>query len=50
LCVWFSVVCSSDLGTLFTLFLVPMVYTYLARDHHRTLKENEPAAHPKPAA
>lgn len=38
-----------SIGTLFTLFVVPMVYTYLARDHHRVVEEDEPPAHPKPA-
>jgi len=38
-----------SIGTLFTLFVVPMVYTYLARDHHRVIEEEAPPAHPKPA-
>ncbi|WP_395675106.1 efflux RND transporter permease subunit [Inquilinus sp.] len=38
-----------SIGTLFTLFVVPMVYTFLARDHHRVAEEDEPTAHPKPA-
>ena len=36
-----------SIGTLFTLFVVPMVYSYIARDHHRTAEEDEPA-HPTP--
>jgi multidrug efflux pump subunit AcrB len=37
-----------SIGTLFTLFVVPMVYTVLARDHHRMAEEDAPPAHPTP--
>jgi len=37
-----------SIGTLFTLFVVPMVYSYIARDHHRVIEEDEPPAHPTP--
>jgi hypothetical protein len=35
------------IGTLFTLFITPAVYTYLARDHRKTTEaELEPSAPP----
>ena len=37
------------IGTLFTLFVTPAVYTYLARDHQKAKAEAEAAAHPSPA-
>jgi multidrug efflux pump subunit AcrB len=36
------------IGTLFTLFVTPAVYTYIAREHRRDAAAGEHAAHPAP--
>jgi multidrug efflux pump len=40
------------IGTMFTLFVLPAFYLYLARDHsaHRDAKEAEPSLPPAPQA
>jgi multidrug efflux pump len=37
------------LGTLFTLFVVPVFYSLIARDHRAVAKESEPAGSFEPA-
>jgi multidrug efflux pump len=37
------IVCGMSIGTLFTLFVLPVFYTLLARDHRRAEEQNVPA-------
>ncbi|HET8710211.1 MAG TPA: efflux RND transporter permease subunit, partial [Spongiibacteraceae bacterium] len=36
------IVCGMSIGTLFTLFVLPVFYTLLARDHRKTIAEEGP--------
>jgi multidrug efflux pump len=36
------------IGTMFTLFVTPMVYTFLARDHAATIARERAAGHLSP--
>ena len=44
-----SLVAGMAVGTLFTLFVVPVFYTLVARDHRAVVKESEPAGGFEPA-